>query len=90
LKYQELLARPLMLASMVLVAACFSLRFFRMGGIEYMVSGGVVAGFMLYVATKVVSDLGGAGFLSASVAGWSPGIVGCMFGVYVLLQQEDG
>ena len=90
LKYQELLARPLMLAAMVLVAACFSLRFFRMGGIEYMVSGGVVAGFMLYVATKVVSDLGGAGFLSASVAGWSPGIVGCMFGVYVLLQQEDG
>jgi lipopolysaccharide export system permease protein len=90
LKYQELLARPLMLASMVLVAACFSLRFFRMGGIEYMVSGGVVAGFMLYVATKVVSDLGGAGFINASVAGWSPGIVGCMFGVYVLLRQEDG
>jgi lipopolysaccharide export system permease protein len=90
LKYQELLARPLLLAAMVLVAACFSLRFFRMGGTEYMVSGGVVAGFVLYVATKVVSDLGGAGFLSASVAGWSPGIVGCMFGVYVLLQQEDG
>jgi lipopolysaccharide export system permease protein len=90
LKYQELLARPLMLASMVLVAACFSLRFFRMGGIEYMVSGGVVAGFVLYVATKVVSDLGGAGFLSTSVAGWAPGIVGCLFGVYILLQQEDG
>ena len=90
LKYQELLARPLTLASMVLVAACFSLRFFRMGGIEYMVSGGVVAGFVLYVATKVVSDLGGAGFLSASVAGWTPGIAGCLFGVYVLLQQEDG
>ncbi len=90
LKYQELLARPLMLASMVLVAACFSLRFFRMGGVEYMVSGGVAAGFVLYVATKVVSDLGGAGFLSTSVAGWSPGIVGCLFGVYVLLQQEDG
>ena len=90
LKYQELLARPLTLASMVLVAACFSLRFFRMGGIEYMVSGGVVAGFVLYVATKVVSDLGGAGFLSASVAGWTPGIAGCLFGVYVLLQREDG
>jgi lipopolysaccharide export system permease protein len=90
LKYQELLARPLTLASMVLVAACFSLRFFRMGGIEYMVSGGVVAGFVLYVATKVVSDLGGAGFLGTSVAGWAPGIVGCLFGVYVLLQREDG
>ena len=90
LKYQELLARPLMLAAMVLVAACFSLRFFRMGGVEYMVSGGVTAGFMLYVATKVINDLGEAGFVSAPVAGWSPGVVGCLFGVYVLLQQEDG
>ena len=90
LKYQELLARPLMLASMVLVAACFSLRFFRMGGIEYMVAGGVISGFVLYVATKVVSDLGGAGFLSTPVAGWAPGVVGCLFGVYVLSLQEDG
>ena len=90
LRYQELLARPLLLAAMVLVAACFSLRFFRMGGVEYMVSGGVTAGFMLYVATKVINDLGEAGFISASVAGWSPSVVGCLFGVYVLLQQEDG
>ena len=90
LKYQELLARPLTLAAMVLVAACFSLRFFRMGGVEYMVSGGVAAGFVLYVATKVINDLGEAGFISAAVAGWSPGLVGCLFGVYVLLQQEDG
>jgi lipopolysaccharide export system permease protein len=90
LRYQELLALPLTLAAMVLIAACFSLRFFRMGGIEYMVSGGVAAGFVLYVATKVVNDLGAAGFISPAVAGWSPGLVGCLFGVYVLLQQEDG
>jgi lipopolysaccharide export system permease protein len=90
LRYQELLARPLTLAAMVLIAACFSLRFFRMGGVEFMVSGGVAAGFVLYVATKVINDLGEAGFVSASVAGWSPGLVGCLFGVYVLLQQEDG
>ncbi len=90
LKFQELLARPVLLAAMVLVAACFSLRFFRMGGVERMVSGGVVAGFMLYVATKVVNDLGEAGFIGAVAAGWAPGIVGCLFGVYVLLHQEDG
>ena len=90
LRYQELLALPLTLAAMVLVAACFSLRFFRMGGIEIMVSGGIAAGFVLYVVTKVVNDLGSAGFISAAVAGWSPGFVGCLFGVYVLLQQEDG
>lgn len=90
LRYQELLALPLMLAAMVLVAACFSLRFFRMGGVQLMVSGGVAAGFVLYVATKLVNDLGAAGFFSATVAGWSPAVVGCLFGVYVLLHQEDG
>jgi lipopolysaccharide export system permease protein len=90
LRYQELLARPLMLAAMVLVAACFSLRFFRMGGVGIMVSGGVTAGFVLYVATKLVGDLGGAGFISTPVAGWSPAVVGCLFGVLVLLHQEDG
>jgi len=90
LQYQELLARPLTLAAMVLIAACFSLRFFRMGGVELMISGGVTAGFVLYVATKVINDLGEAGFISTPVAGWSPGLIGCLFGVYVLLQQEDG
>ena len=90
LHYQELLARPLTLAAMVLVAACFSLRFFRMGGVALMVSGGVAAGFVLYVGTKLVSDLGGAGFVSPTIAGWSPAIAGCLFGVLVLLHQEDG
>jgi lipopolysaccharide export system permease protein len=90
LRFQELLALPALLAAMVLVAACFSLRFFRMGGVQKMVSSGVAAGFVLYVATKLVNDLGGAGFVSVPVAGWSPAIVGCLFGVYVLLHQEDG
>jgi lipopolysaccharide export system permease protein len=90
LRYQELLARPLMLAAMVLVAASFSLRFFRMGGVALMVSGGVAAGFVLYVGTKLVGDLGGAGFVSATFAGWSPAIAGCLFGVLVLLHKEDG
>lgn len=90
LRYQVLIARPLMLVAMVLVAASFSLRFFRMGGVGIMVSGGVAAGFVLYVATKLVSDLGSAGFVSTPVAGWAPAIVGCLFGVLVLLHQEDG
>ncbi len=55
-----------------------------------MVSGGVIAGFVLYVGTKLVGDLGGAGLLSAAVAAWSPAIVGSMFGILVLLHQEDG
>jgi lipopolysaccharide export system permease protein len=90
MQFQTLMARPLLLFAMVLIAATVSLRFFRFGGIGQMVSGGVGAGFVLYVATKLTGDLGGAGLLSASVAAWSPAIVGSMLGTLVLLHQEDG
>ena len=90
LQFQSLLARPLLLIAMVLIAACFSLRFFRFGGVARTVAGGVASGFVLYVATKLVGDLGGAGLLSAPVAAWSPAIVASMLGALVLLHQEDG
>jgi lipopolysaccharide export system permease protein len=90
LQYQKLLARPLLFVAMVLVAASFSLRFFRFGGVARMVAGGVASGFVLYVMTKVVGDLGGAGLISTQVAAWSPAIVGSMLGSLVLLYQEDG
>ncbi|WP_158808252.1 LPS export ABC transporter permease LptG [Beijerinckia sp. L45] len=90
LQYQTLLARPLLLVAMTLIAAAFSLRFFRFGGIGKFVGGGVGAGFVLYVATKFVGDLGGSGLLSPSVAAWSPAIVASMLGALALLNQEDG
>jgi lipopolysaccharide export system permease protein len=90
LQFQSLLARPLLFIAMVLIAAAFSLRFFRFGGIAKMVGGGVAAGFVLYVATKLVGDLGGAGLLNAPVAAWSPAVVASMLGALALLNQEDG
>ena len=78
LRFQQLIAMPALLVAMVFVASCFSLRLFRMGGVQKMVSGGVAAGFVLYVSTKVVGDLGGVGVVSPAVAGWSPAIVGCL------------
>ncbi len=90
LRYQTLLARPLMLIAMVLIAAAFSLRFFRFGGVGKMVAGGVAAGFVLYVATKMVGDMGGTGLLSPSIAAWSPALVGSLLGALALLHQEDG
>jgi lipopolysaccharide export system permease protein len=90
LQYQTLLARPLLLVAMVLIAAAFSLRFFRFGGITRMISSGVGAGFVLYVATKFVANLGGTGLLSPSVAAWSPALVGSLLGALALLHLEDG
>jgi len=90
LQFHMLLARPLLFIAMVLIAAAFSLRFFRFGGIEKMVSGGVGAGFVLYVAVKFVGDLGGAGVLSPLAAAWSPAVVASLLGAFALLNQEDG
>ncbi|MCX7898665.1 MAG: LPS export ABC transporter permease LptG [Methylocystis sp.] len=90
LQFQLLLARPLLLVAMVLIAASFSLRFFRFGGVAKTLTGGVVAGFVLYIVTKVLSDLGGAGRISPVLAAWSRALVGSMLGALTLLYAEDG
>jgi lipopolysaccharide export system permease protein len=90
LQYQKLLARPFMLAAMVLLAAAFSLRFFRMGGVQKMVLGGVASGFMLYIMSKLMDDLSKAELLPPVVSAWMPAAIGAMTGFVVLLYQEDG
>jgi lipopolysaccharide export system permease protein len=90
LQFHMLLARPFLFIAMVLIAAAFSLRFFRFGGIQKMVSGGLGAGFVLYVAVKFVGNLGGAGLLSPLLAAWSPAVVASLLGAFALLNQEDG
>ena len=90
LQYQTLLARPVLLLAMVLIAATVSLRFARFGGIGWMILGGIGAGFVLYVVTKIAKDLGNAGLVDPSAAAWSPAVVGMLIGFTVLLNQEDG
>ncbi|MGP0089195.1 MAG: LPS export ABC transporter permease LptG [Xanthobacteraceae bacterium] len=90
LQYQKLLARPFTLASMVFVAAAVSLRFFRFGGVQKMVLGGVAAGFLLYVGSKVIEDMSKAELLHPVAAAWSPALVGGLVGLVALLFQEDG
>jgi lipopolysaccharide export system permease protein len=90
LQYEILLARPLLFVAMVFVAASVSLRFFRFGGVAKMVLGGVGAGFVLYVVTEIMRDLGGAGIVGSAAAAWLPAIVGSLLGTLALLYQEDG
>ncbi|WP_439499032.1 LPS export ABC transporter permease LptG [Bosea sp. (in: a-proteobacteria)] len=90
LRYQSLMARPLLLVAMILVAASVSLRFFRFGGVTRLVIGGVAAGFVLYVATQLSEELGASGIVNPPVAAWLPAVVGTMLGALALLHQEDG
>ena len=90
LQFQKLLARPFLLAAMVLLAAAVSLRFFRFGGIQKMVLSGVAAGFLLYVLSKVTEDLSKAELMHPVAAAWLPVFVGGVTGFIALLYQEDG
>ena len=89
-QYQTLMARPVLFVAMVLIAASVSLRFFRFGGVARMVLAGITAGFILYISTKLIEDLGAAGILSTGAAAWLPSLIGGLLGTLALLYQEDG
>jgi len=90
LQYQQLLSRPFLLTAMVLLAASVSLRFFRFGGVQKMVLGGISAGFLLFVLSKFTEDMSKSELMSPILAAWIPVLVGGLTGFVVLLYQEDG
>ena len=90
LQYQQLLARPFLLAAMVLLAASVSLRFFRFGGVQKMVLSGISAGFLLFVLSKITEDMSKSELTSPVAAAWIPVVVGGLTGFVALLYQEDG
>ena len=90
LQYHKLLARPFLLAAMVLLAAAVSLRFFRFGGVQKMVLSGVAAGFLLYVLSKVTEDLSKAELMHPLAAAWLPVCVGGLSGFWLCSIRRTG
>jgi lipopolysaccharide export system permease protein len=90
LQYQQLLARPFLLAAMVLLAASVSLRFFRFGGVQKMILSGISAGFLLFVLSKITEDMSKSELLSPVAAAWIPVAIGGLTGFVALLYREDG
>ncbi len=90
LDWHAMLARPILLVAMLLIAACVSLGLARSGGIAQTVVSGVVAGFGLYIVTKLCADFGSAGLIYPALAAWVPPLVGVLLGAWVLLRREDG
>lgn len=90
LHYQSLLAQPLLLASMVLFGAAFSLRHSRRGGTLPMLTAGVTTGFMLFIAQDVMYALGLAETIPVIMAAWTPALLSTLIGSAMLLHFEDG
>jgi lipopolysaccharide export system permease protein len=90
LHFQALLALPLLAGTMVLVAAGFSMRPARRGGVARMIGGGVAAGFVLFMVSKLAEEFGQSGTLPVTLAAWVPAASGLLFAVALLLHVEDG
>ena len=90
MQYHTLLATPMLLVTMTLIAATVSLRFVRFGQSGGMILTGIGAGFMLYVGTAMTNSFGSAGLIPPVVAAWLPVVVATLFGVAYLLHREDG
>ena len=90
LHFHSLLALPLLAAAMALLAAGFSMRSSRRGGVAQMIAGGVAAGFALFVIDKITGEFGEAGTLPVIFAAWAPAGSGFLLATALLLHLEDG
>ncbi|MBU8539124.1 LPS export ABC transporter permease LptG [Falsiroseomonas tokyonensis] len=90
IQFQSLLALPVLALGMALLAAGFSMRQTRRGGVAQMIGGGVAAGFALFVLDRVSNEMGEAGSLPVLLAAWAPALAGLLLALALLLHLEDG
>lgn len=90
LRLHDLISTPLKLLGMVLIAATFSIRPGRRGGIFALAVLAITVGFSLYVITEISTALGEAGNVPIVLAAWGPAIIATLFAITGLLHLEDG
>lgn len=91
LHLNALLASPLLMCAMILIAATFTLRqSSRCGGTTFIISMGVLTGFLLYFFSDVVFALGLSDSIPVTLAAWAPSGVATLLGLGMLLHLEDG
>ena len=90
LRLQQILATPVLFAAMSVLAAAFSLRLMRLGGLAGLAGAGVALGFAFFFFNELCGALGKAGILSPVVAAWTPPVVALLAGLTLLCYTEDG
>lgn len=88
--FQELLALPLLFASMIFLAASVAMRQSRQGGSFSFALIGVTAGFVVFFLSNFLHALGVSHQLPVFLSAWSPALLSVLTGVSVLLSLEDG
>ncbi|MDP5306875.1 LPS export ABC transporter permease LptG [Paracoccus spongiarum] len=84
------LARPFLMAAMILIAAAFTMRHVRGGNTGAAVLMAFAAGIGLFFLRNLAQVLGDNGQVTPSMAAWTPPLVGALLALGLILQREDG
>ena len=90
LQFQQLLAAPLLYCAMAVLAAAFSLRLIRLGGLAGLAGAGVALGFAFFFFNEVCGALGRSGIIPTVLAAWTPPAIALLSGLTLLCYTEDG
>jgi lipopolysaccharide export system permease protein len=90
LRLQQLLALPLLLAAMSILAASFSLRLMRLGDLVGLAAAGVALGFGVFFFNQFCGALGATEVIPVSLAAWTTPILALLCGLTLLFWTEDG
>jgi lipopolysaccharide export system permease protein len=90
LRLQQLFATPLLYAAMSILAAAFSLRLMRLGGLAALAGSGVGLGFVIFFFNQLCEALGKSEVIVPFAAAWAPPILALLAGFTLLCYTEDG
>ncbi|HZK98660.1 MAG TPA: LptF/LptG family permease [Caulobacteraceae bacterium] len=90
LQLDQLLAVPLMFCAMAVLAAAFSLRLTRLGGLVGLAVVGVAAGFAIFFFNQFCGALGATEVIPPFLAASAPPLLALLSGVTLLCYTEDG
>ncbi len=90
LKWQSLLAYPLLLAVMAGLGAAFSLQLQRLGNLARWGAAGVAVGLFLFFYSQLAGAFAMTQTVPASVAAWSAPLAGMFIALALVAFMEDG
>ena len=90
LYFFSLCALPALYAAMVFMAASFSLRPAREGGLAKAILLSIAAGFAVYFFLQLTQTLGRSGAVPVMLAATAPAIASILIGMTLVFSREDG
>ena len=88
-RYHTLLAKPLLLISMMILALAFTTKLHARESSKRVVSICVITGFITFSITNIIQTFGLVGTLPALSVGWIPAIVYTLIGATIILHKEE-